>query len=263
MIEGTRGLSGINGTFTTSRRFSGHESIVLWGSRSRVSCVSRTLNKVEWVKPTHQARSQETLERLLDAAEELVSERGFDNATVSEIVRRANSSVGAMYARFNDKDSLLVCLHERFCEQALATTDMALDATRWEGASIAEIFATTTPFVVHTYHMKRGLIRAFIVRCSCDDQFAERASRLGRAISEKLSALLMARRDEIKHPDPELAIDFGLRMNFDTLDQATLYENFQRSKIKLSQQQLAEELTRAFLSYLGVEIPANFEIGQE
>ena len=87
--------------------------------------MSRTLNKVEWVKPTHQARSQETLERILEAAEELVSERGFDNATVSEIVRRANSSVGAMYARFNDKDSLLVCLHERFCEQALATADTA------------------------------------------------------------------------------------------------------------------------------------------
>src|SRR3990172_7904371 len=128
--------------------------------------VSRMLNQVEWVKPTHQARSQETLERILDAAEEVISERGFDNATVSEIVRRGKSSVGAMYARFHDKDSLLVCLHERFCEQAAATTEMALDATRWEGASIAEIFATTTPFVVHTYHMKRGLIRAFIVRCS-------------------------------------------------------------------------------------------------
>ena len=172
--------------------------------------MSQTLNKVEWVKPTHQARSQETLERLLEAAEELVSERGFDNATVSEIVRRANSSVGAMYARFNDKDSLLVCLHERFCEQALATTDMALDPARWEGASIAEILSTTTPFLVHTYHHKRGLMRAFIVRGSCDDQFAEQASRVSRTISEKLIKLLMARQDEIKHPDPVMAVDFGL-----------------------------------------------------
>lgn len=215
------------------------------------------LNKVEWVKPTHQARSQETLERILEAAEELVSERGFDNATVSEIVRRANSSVGAMYARFNDKDSLLVCLHERFCEQALATTDMAFDPARWEGASIAEILSTTMPFLVHTYHHKRGLIRAFIVRCSCDDQFAERASRVSRTISEKLIELFKARQDEIKHPDPVLAVDFGLRLIFDTLDHETLYADFQRTKVKLSREQLAEELTRAFLSYLGVEIPAD------
>jgi AcrR family transcriptional regulator len=221
--------------------------------------VSRTLNKVEWVKPTHQARSQETLERLLDATEELISERGFDNATVSEIVRRANSSVGAMYARFNDKDALLVCLHERFCEQALATTDAALDPTRWEGASIAEIFATTTPFLVETYYHKRGLIRAFIARGSTDEHFLERASRVGRAISEKLIALLMARRDEIKHPDPVLAVDFGLRMTFDTLDHETYYADYQRGKVKLSRGQLAEELTRAFLSYLGVEIPHGWE----
>jgi AcrR family transcriptional regulator len=216
--------------------------------------VSHILNQVEWVKPTHQARSQETLERILDAAEEVISERGFDNATVSEIVRRGKSSVGSMYARFNDKDSLLVCLHERFCEQALATTEAALDASRWEGATIAEIFSAAIPFVVQVYHHRRGLIRAFIVRGSGDHQFAERAGRLSRAISEKLIALLIARRQEITHPDPTLAVDFGLRMTFDTLDQATLYWDIQRSTIKYSPQQLAEELSRAFLSYLGVEM---------
>jgi AcrR family transcriptional regulator len=221
--------------------------------------VARTLNSVEWVRPTHQTRSQETLERILEAAEEVVSEKGFDSATVSEIVRRARSSVGAMYARFNDKDSLLVCLHERFCEQALATAEVALDPARWESASIAEIFSTALPFLVHTYHLKRGLIRAFIVRGSTDQPFAERAGRLSRTISERLVSLLEARRDEIKHPDPALAVDFGLRMTFDTLDQATLYSDIQRSMIKYSPEQLAEELTRAFLSYLGVETMPSWE----
>ncbi len=223
--------------------------------------VSHMLNKVEWVKPTHQARSQETLERLLDAAEELVSERGFDNATVSEIVRRANSSVGAMYARFSDKDSLLVCLHERFCEQALATADMALDPQRWEGSPIADIITTTVPFLAHTYYHKRGLVRAFIARCVSDDSFAERASRVGREISEKLISLLLARREEIRHPDPMLAIDFGLRLIFDSLDHETMYTNFQRGKIRFTREQLAEELSRAFLSYLGVESPQVWQNG--
>ena len=221
--------------------------------------MSHTLNRVEWVKPTHQARSQETLERILDAAEEVISERGFDNATVSEIVRRGKSSVGAMYARFNDKDSLLVCLHERFCEQALATTEAALDALRWEGATIGEIFSAAIPFLVHVYHHKRGLIRAFMVRGSTDHHFAERGGRLSRMISEKLISLLIARRDEIRHPDPVLAVDFGLRMTFDTLDQATLFWDIQRSTIKYSPEQLAEELTRAFLSYLGVEMSPAWE----
>ncbi len=222
--------------------------------------MSRTLgHNVEWVKPTHQVRSQETLERLLDAAEELVAERGFDATTVAEIVRRANSSVGAMYARFNDKDSLLVCLHERFCEQAIATAEMALDAERWEGYSIAEILSSTIPFLTHTYYHRRGLVRAFIARCSCDMSFAERAARVGREISNRLVDLLLMRRGEIKHPDPLLAVDFGMRLVFDTLDHETMYADLQRSRLQLSREQLAEELCRAFLSYLGVESPQAWE----
>ncbi|MEX2115086.1 MAG: helix-turn-helix domain-containing protein [Pirellulales bacterium] len=211
---------------------------------------------IEWVRPIHQARSQETLERILEAAEEVLAEKGFDNATVSEIVRRAKSSVGALYARFNDKDSLLVVLHERFCEQALATTEAVLDPARWEGASIAEILSTALPFVVHVYQQKRGLLRAFMLRGCNDAQFAERGIRVGREISERLIALLLPRRHEIKHHDPVLAIDFGLRAAFDVLDLTTFHGDMQRSKLTLTSEQLGEELTRMFLCYLGIEVPA-------
>jgi AcrR family transcriptional regulator len=221
--------------------------------------VTQALPRVEWVKPTHQARSQETLERILEAAEEVVSEKGLDSATVSEIVRRANSSVGAMYARFNDKDSLVTCLHERFCEQAIATTEAALDPTRWQGATIAEILTTALPFVVHVYRQKRGLIRAFFARGCSDSQFAERAARVGREISERLIALLIARRDEIKHPDPVLAVDFGLRTTFDVLDQAAIFADVQRTTVELTDEKFADELVRLFLSYLGIEPISKWE----
>lgn len=216
--------------------------------------------QIEWVRPVHQARSQETLERILEAAEEVVSEKGFDNATVSEIVRRANSSVGAMYARFNDKDSLLVVLHERFCEQALATTEAVLDPARWEGSSIVEILSTALPFVVHVYQQKKGLLRAFMMRGCADPQFAERGSRVGREISERMIALLMPRRHEIRHPDPVLAVDFGMRATLDILDLTTFYGEIQRSKLTLTVDQLAEELTRMFCCYLGIEMPGTWAV---
>jgi len=220
--------------------------------------VTQTPSQIEWVRPIHQARSQETLERILDAAEEVVSEKGFENATVSEIVRRAKSSVGSLYARFNDKESLLAVLHERFCEQAMATTQAVLDPKRWEGASIAEILSTALPFVVHVYHQKRGLLRAFMLRGCSDPLFAERGIRVGREISERLITLLMClmcRRHEITHPDPVLAVDFGLRATFDTLDLTTFYADVQRSKLTLTNDQLAEEITRMFLCYLGIAAP--------
>ena len=86
---------------------------------------------------------------------------------------------------------------------------------------------------------------------------AQRAGHLSRAISEKLTALLLSRREEITHPNPVLAVDFAFRMTFDMLDQATLFWDIQRSTIQYSPEQVAEELSRAFLSYLGVEsLPA-------
>jgi AcrR family transcriptional regulator len=214
---------------------------------------------IEWVRPIHQARSQETLERILEAAEEVLAEKDFDNATVGEIVRRAKSSVGALYARFNDKDSLLVVLHERFCEQAVATTEAVLDPARWKGASIAEILSTALPFVVHVYQQKRGLLRAFMLRGCNDAQFAERGMRVGREISERLIALLLPRRNEIKHPDPVLAIDFGLRAAMDILDLTTFWGDMQRSKLTLTPEQMSDELVRMFLSYLGIDTPGMWD----
>ena len=74
---------------------------------------------------------------------------------------------------------------------------------------------------MHVYQQKRGLIRAFITRGATISSLPS-AGRVSREISECFIALLMARRDEIRHPDPVLAVDFGLRMTFDSLDQATL-----------------------------------------
>jgi AcrR family transcriptional regulator len=210
---------------------------------------------MEWVRPTHQSRSQETLERILDAAEAVIGEKGFEKATVSEIVRRAKSSVGAMYARFNDKDALLSCLYERFYAEAVATSDVAVDPTRWEGASIADILEEVIPFLVRVYQEKAPLVRALIVRGSTDSEFAKRGARLFQYISGRLSDLLMERRLEISHPNPALAMDLGLRMVFDTLDQNTLYSDIERTTYPLSADELAQELTRMFLGYLGV-VPA-------
>ena len=44
---------------------------------------------LRWVRPPRQERSQQTLHRILDAAEALVSDKGFEDTPVAEVVRRA------------------------------------------------------------------------------------------------------------------------------------------------------------------------------
>jgi len=213
--------------------------------------------ELRWVRPPQQARSQETLERLLDAAEHLVAEKGFEDTPVAEVARRAGSSVGSFYARFQDKDALLHALYERYYEQAIATADAALEPARWEGAQIPEILAAVVRFLVSIYREQAGLIRAFVVRNHSDAEFQARRERLSHYVNERLSALLLARRAEIAHPQPERAAAFGLTLVFSTLESAMLFGELRSASLSLSDDDLAAELTRAFLAYLGATHIAN------
>jgi AcrR family transcriptional regulator len=60
-----------------------------------------------------QDRSHESTRRLLDAAAELVAERGYAEATVAEIGKRAGYSRGLVSARFGSKENLIWALVQR------------------------------------------------------------------------------------------------------------------------------------------------------
>ena len=63
-----------------------------------------------------QHRSRRTLQRIARAALELIAQNGVEGTTVGAIVRRAGSSVGSFYARFDGKSDLLLYLDEHIWE---------------------------------------------------------------------------------------------------------------------------------------------------
>ena len=104
-----------------------------------------------------QRRSEETLYRILNAAEALITEKGLHDASIPEIVRRAGSSVGGFYARFHDKNEMLRALEERFFNQLRARVDSLTDPERWAQASVPEILRACVQELVDTFRE-----RAFI-----------------------------------------------------------------------------------------------------
>jgi AcrR family transcriptional regulator len=210
-------------------------------------------SRFQWVRPVQQARSQQTLERLLDSAEALIADKGFDDITVAEIAARAGLSVGAVYSRFRDKKGVLHCLQDRFVDEAHLTTDAALDADRWQGASIEEIVGELVVFLVELHRERRGIMRELLVRTRSELPMVERKERLVAHVSERLRSLLLARAERIGHEDPAAAVGFGLRLVLGTLEQAILFGEAGAYGIPTSDEKLAAELTRAFLGYLGVE----------
>ena len=182
-----------------------------------------------------QERSRHTLHRLLSATEALLEHGGLEAATVPAIAKAAGLSVGVVYRRFPDKDMLLREVYGRFFESL----------TRPESgpAKIQEVIAATAA----TYRRKRGLVRALILyaRTHPDPEFRDVARRLHRATLHRLKAMLLSRADEIRHPNPEAAIDFALAALTSVLQNAALEEHWP--------QRLDEELVRLIFRYLGIK----------
>lgn len=210
-----------------------------------------SLTPLHWVRPPLQARSQKTLERVLDAAEEIIAERGVAALTISEVVRRAGSSVGAFYARFPDKDSLLATLHERSCGEALATAELALHPARWETKELGAMVSEVVRFTVSLCEERRGLLLAFIALAASDAAYAERRATLESQIAALLYEFLRARESEVSHPDLRTAAHVAIRMMLATAEYGALIQRGSPSEPDLSDDRIAAELARAVLSYLG------------
>jgi len=214
----------------------------------KAAAAVQTQAVLAWVRPAHQARTRAALNRLLDAAEELLAEKGFDEMGIVEIARRAGTSVGGFYRRFRDKEGLLHALHERFCEDARATADEALAPAKWAGASLSEILHQVTGFLVQIHREREGLFRAFLLRGVTDVAVRERTEKVFQYIAARLRDLLEQRRDEISHPDLDTAADIALRAVLGSLD---LMIQLHPNSLRIDDQRLTEELSRVFTGYLG------------
>jgi len=199
-----------------------------------------------------QARSQQTLVRLLDAAEALIEEKGLQDASIPEIVRRAGSSVGGFYARFRDKRELLRAIEERFFRELRARVDELSDPERWRDAPAAAIVRAGVDELVGTFRARQALIAAFVSRAAHDPEFVEDGLRFRREVSRRMVALLRARRSEAGHPQPEVAADLAVQLAFAFMNQLVVFGEVRVGDRRLTDRELAEELTRNIVAYLGI-----------
>ena len=207
--------------------------------------------RLESVVTPKQARSEDTLRRILEAAESLIEEKGLADASIPEIVRRAGSSVGGFYARLQDKNALLRALEERFFAELSERLERLADAQRWQAASLAEIVAACTEELVCVTRSHRNLIQAFLFRASQDPEFHHAAVRFRDRVSNRMSSLLLQRREEFRHPDPLVAIDLAVQLAFGLMFQLVLTGELRAGGRVLSDAELKRELQANFLRYLG------------
>lgn len=212
--------------------------------------------------PTVQARGRDAVERLLTAAEQTLESVGLEGATVPAIAARAGMSVGNVYKRFPDKDSLFRAVYERFFMEALASNEFALDTAKWDGVPTAEVLATLVTGIVEGYRMRRPLIRALLLyaQTHADAEFRAHAEQLRLQTLQRFERLLRDRRADIGHPHPERAIRFVVMLIAHALQNAVMSEGGGMSSgdFLAHVPETAGELSRIVNGYLrvrGIERP--------
>jgi AcrR family transcriptional regulator len=209
--------------------------------------------KLRWVKLPRQARSRDKLERFIAAAERLINERGFQATSVPDIAREAGCSVGLFYTRFRDKQELLRYLFEHYLGETVATARLVLRPETLRDVPAADLVRQAVAGMVRIHRERPGLVYAFYEMVPVDPVLGARVLEVQREIEALARTAVEACRGEIRHPDPETAARFGIRLVVGLLQQRALVSRMATSGDGLSWQQVSDELVRVLLAYLGLE----------
>ncbi len=203
------------------------------------------------IKTPHQQRSRDTLHRILNGAEALLNERAWEDITVSDIVARADSSVGSFYARFTTKEDLVVALLERYHEEIPNYSVLTNDLPYWDSLTLADRAQRLIRGVISLCRRKRGLLRLRLQRrLTRVDPESTREPDRDRQNVDELIRLFASCSHEITRDDYQSALRFALRMVDGTAIAAIALGDISDSYGQVDDEGLIKELTAAFVGYL-------------
>lgn len=197
------------------------------------------------LRPPLQRRSADTLERVFRATEALLEEKPFDLITVADITAKSESSVGAFYARFPDKEALLNALDERYAIEGLERLENTLTEMQRNGSSYRiarEIIEGLWDF----HAAKPGLIRSLVLRARThpDPAYQARGDRLTESLFGAVASMLEP------HGYEPRAIHFALLTTLTTVRELTLFPEGPSAGVRINRKEAIDELTRSFVAYL-------------
>jgi AcrR family transcriptional regulator len=201
------------------------------------------------VQPPQQERSRASFERVVKAATALLEDGGYDGFTLAEVSKRANVSIGSIYARVKSKDDLFYVIQDRYMTLTEDRPRLR-DPADWERLEPQDVVVGVVNELGDSFQVNQQLLRVFMHRGIVDPVVAARSSASVSRVHDEVEAILMTQREAIAHDEPALAIDVAFRMAWGTLARQIMYGATFESKRVIAWDTLVAELGRACAAYL-------------
>jgi AcrR family transcriptional regulator len=157
--------------------------------------------------PALQERSLRNLERILSAAETVLSRDGWQSFTMKAVAEEAEASVGGLYRRFASKEQLLRAIKDNVLTRADAMHE-GIAAHRAKDLSDAlSHYARARIDALVTY---ADILRKILDAQPRADEVMETRGRQSVQLGFRtFRAVVAPFQAEITHPDRELAVEFA------------------------------------------------------
>ncbi len=191
-------------------------------------------------KVPRQARSQNTVDVIVEAATRILTTEGFEGANVNRIAELAGVSVGSLYQYFPSKEAVVGAVAKRLGEQTASLVSTRMAAL--EGLPLRGAIAGIVACVLDAYRLNPPLRR--IIRQDVPEVVPFFETRdIDAQLRERIRDYLLAHRPSIRPPD----LDLALRMMFVAI------EAISEATTDLPQETVQEELVCMLERYLLVD----------
>ena len=131
-------------------------------------------------------------QKILDAAERIFADVGYDNATTNAIAARAETSIGSLYQFFPNKEAILKAVVLRYLEEMRALFDQHLTPEALETLSLPHFLERLIYDLAQLRESHQGF-RPIFFATQISPEGIEATSELKREIMQRISLLLTLR----------------------------------------------------------------------
>ena len=138
-------------------------------------------------KAPRQQRSQQTVDRIVEAAARVFNEAGYLGTTTNEIAAEAGVSIGSLYQYFPNKDALLIEIARRHISGSLAAFDELMNSLGPK-APLGQLIGYVIDLLVdqHEHDRLHLLIAHHAPRTAEIEEELERAQQHMVAVADRL-----------------------------------------------------------------------------